>query len=142
MIVIMLAHITLATRDVRRTAMFYAQVFGWTSIPRPANVPASTFWLRIAPGLELHLNRVDDFQPPSHEGEYGRHMAVAYPGEDFASLKDRLRQQGAEIIAADRATPFERFFFRDPNGYVFEVIETRRAPEEAHHAPLASSTLD
>lgn len=28
-----------------------------------------------------------------------------------------------EVISAKRATPFERFFFREPNGYVFEVID-------------------
>jgi hypothetical protein len=33
-----------------------------------------------------------------------------------------LQAQGAALFAPIRETPFARFFFRDPNGYVFEVI--------------------
>ena len=68
-------------------------------------------------------------RPSPFEREYGRHIALSIPRADFAALKERLRQHGAEVIAADRPTPFERFFFRDPNGYVFEVIDLDRAPE-------------
>ena len=46
----------------------------------------------------------------------------------FESLKQRLVQRGAELIAPLRTAPFERFFFRDPvNGYVFEVIDDVRS---------------
>ena len=39
-----------------------------------------------------------------------------------------LVAEGAEIVAPLRATPFERFFFREPvNGYVFEVVDAARA---------------
>jgi catechol 2,3-dioxygenase-like lactoylglutathione lyase family enzyme len=40
----------------------------------------------------------------------------------FPALKQRLRDHGAELIEPRRETPFERFFFRDPNGSVFEVV--------------------
>jgi hypothetical protein len=34
---------------------------------------------------------------------------------------------GATVYPAERATPFERFFFREPiNGYVIEVIDSAR----------------
>jgi hypothetical protein len=36
---------------------------------------------------------------------------------------------GATLIEPERPTPFARFFFRDPNGYVFEVVEADHAPE-------------
>ena len=83
----------------------------------------------IAPGQELHLNEIPDFKVSPFEREYGRHIAVDFPGSGFAALKERLKQHGAEVIAADRPTPFERFFFRDPNGYVFEVLDAGRTPE-------------
>ncbi|MCP3693945.1 MAG: hypothetical protein GY917_17205, partial [Planctomycetaceae bacterium] len=35
----------------------------------------------------------------------------------------RLTENGADLIDPQRETPFERFFFRDPNGYIFEVID-------------------
>ena len=43
---------------------------------------------------------------------------------DFPELKQRLVAHGAELIPPIRETPFARFFFRDPNGYMFEVIDS------------------
>lgn len=117
-----IAHVTLPTRDVGRASAFFAAALGWQPIDRPANAPLPTAWLRIAPGQELHLVQVADFEPSPFERESGRHVAVSYPGEGFADLKARLRRLGAELLAPVRDTAFERFFFRDPDGYVFEVI--------------------
>jgi catechol 2,3-dioxygenase-like lactoylglutathione lyase family enzyme len=115
-------HCTLATRDVRRTSEFFAATLGWRPIERPNNIPFPAAWLEVAPGQELHLVEVPDFEPSPFEREYGRHVAVSYPRTGFAALKERLARHGAEVIAADRPTAFERFFFRDPNGYVFEMV--------------------
>jgi catechol 2,3-dioxygenase-like lactoylglutathione lyase family enzyme len=117
-----IAHITLATRDLAGTVRFFAEALGWRPIVRPNNIPYPAAWLAIAPGQELHLLELADFAPSPFEREYGRHIAVSHPPADFAALKERLRRHGAELIAADRPTPFERFFFRDPNGYVFEIV--------------------
>jgi catechol 2,3-dioxygenase-like lactoylglutathione lyase family enzyme len=133
-----LAHVTLAVRDVRAAARFFAAALGWRCLARPNNIPLPAAWLEIAPGQELHLVEVADFRPSPFEREYGRHIALAYPRTDFAALKCRLVEEGAELIAADRPTPFERFFFRDPNGYVFEVVAEERRSESA--ATLAPST--
>jgi len=124
-----IAHITLATRDLAGTTRFFAQTLSWRPILRPNNVPLPAAWLEIGPGQELHLVEVADFAPSPFEREYGRHIAVSHPLAGFAELQDRLRRHGAEVIAADRPTPFERFFFRDPNGYVFEVVAAERQPE-------------
>ncbi len=123
------AHLTLATRDLAGTVRFFAEALGWRRIVRPNNVPLPAAWLEIAPGQELHLVEVSDFAPSPFEQEYGRHVALTHPKADFAALKERLRRHGAELIAADRPTPFERFFFRDPNGYVFEVVPAERPTE-------------
>jgi catechol 2,3-dioxygenase-like lactoylglutathione lyase family enzyme len=125
-----LAHITLATRDAKRSAAFFHEVMGWTPIGRPTNNAAPTSWLRIAPGQELHVVEVADFEPSPFEREYGRHVAVSLPRSAFAGVKDRLIARGITPIEPERATPFARFFFRDPNGYVFEVIEEERVAEE------------
>ena len=62
------------------------------------------------------------------EHEFGRHFAMFHPLPDFEALKARLVAAGATIIAPIRATPFERFFFREPvNGYIFEMIDEARA---------------
>lgn len=124
-----LAHLTLATRDVAKTASFFEATMGWRPLHRPGNIGRPAAWLEIAPGQELHLVEVADFEPSPFEAEFGRHIAVTMPLADFPALKDRLRAHGAEVIEAVRATPFERFFFRAPDGYFFEVIDADRQPE-------------
>ena len=124
-----IAHLTLATRDVRRASAFFAAALGWHPVDRPANSPLPTAWLRVAPGQELHLVEVAGYTPSPFEGEFGRHVAVSHPAAGFTDLKRRLRQLGAELLAPQRETPFERFFFRDLDGNVFEVVpadSTRR----------------
>ena len=121
-----LLHCTLATPDVRRASAFFAATLGWRPIERPGNVPYPAAWLEIAPGQELHLIEVQDFAPSAFEKEYGRHVAVSFPKDGLGGLKERLVRHGAELIAADRPTAFERFFFRSPDGYVFEVVGVER----------------
>ncbi|HWB09413.1 MAG TPA: VOC family protein [Pirellulales bacterium] len=123
------AHLTLATRDVARSRDFFAATLGWRPIQRPNNIGQPAAWLEIAPGQELHLIEVADFQPSAFEKEYGRHLAIQFDEREFGGLKSRLTAQGAELIAPIRPTPFERFFFKDPNGYVFEVVAANRAAE-------------
>lgn len=123
------AHVTLATRDVRRTCEFFERALGWTRISRPGNIEVPAAWVEIAPGQEIHIIEIPDFAPSAFEREYGRHIAVTYPKDGFDELRQRLREHGAEIIPPIRATPFTRFFFREPNGYIFEVIEDSYTPE-------------
>ena len=123
-----LAHLTLPTREVERTASFLERTLGYTRDPLPDNIPCETVWLNIGQGQQVHVFHVEGFEVSPFELEFGRHVAVFYPRPQFESLKDRLRQEGAELIEPLRATPFERFFFREPvNGYFFEVIDQARA---------------
>jgi catechol 2,3-dioxygenase-like lactoylglutathione lyase family enzyme len=118
-----LAHITLATRDVPRTVEFFQEALGWQPVARPGNITRAVAWLAIAPGVELHLVEEPEFEPSRFEREFGRHIAITFACALFPRLKERLQSQGATLIEPLRETPFERFFFRDPNGYVFEVVE-------------------
>lgn len=118
-----LAHLTLPTRQVGKTASFFEQVLGYSRDPVPANVPDETVWLNIGRGQQIHIFYVEGFSVSPFEREFGRHVAVFYPREGFVALRERLVQHGAELIEPLRATPFARLFFREPvNGYVFEVI--------------------
>jgi catechol 2,3-dioxygenase-like lactoylglutathione lyase family enzyme len=118
-----LAHVTLAVRDVAQTSQFFETVLGWRPIHRPDNIAGTAGWLDLGEGHQIHLLQFPDFEPSAFEAEYGRHIAVFFPGAEFDQLKLRLAAEGAELISAKRPTPFERFFFREPNGYVFEVID-------------------
>ena len=120
----MLAHFTLATPDVERFAAFVERTLRYTRKPTPANSPVKVAWFDVGHGQEMHLLQVDDFAPSAFEGEFGRHVAVRFPSDEFAPLRQRLIAAGAAIVEPQRPTPFARFFFREPvNGYVFEVIE-------------------
>lgn len=122
------AHMTFPTREVEKTAAFFERTLGYPRDPLPANVPDETVWLNIGRGQQLHVFYVEGFEVSPFEREFGRHLAVFYPLAQFDALKDRLRRHGAELIDPIRATPFERFFFREPvNGYIFEVIDDARA---------------
>jgi catechol 2,3-dioxygenase-like lactoylglutathione lyase family enzyme len=123
-----LAHLTLPTRYVKKTASFFEQTLGYTRDPVPANVPDETVWLNIGQGQQMHVFYVEGFDVSPFEREFGRHVAVYYPRAEFEELKQRLLRNGAELIEPLRAAPFERFFFREPvNGYVFEVIDQARS---------------
>jgi catechol 2,3-dioxygenase-like lactoylglutathione lyase family enzyme len=128
-----LAHLTLPTRDVEKTASFLEGTLGYLRDPVPENIPCETVWLNIGCGQQMHVFYVEGFEVSPFEREFGRHVAVFYPRPLFEGLKQGLLQHGADLIEPLRATPFERFFFREPvNGYVFEVIGQDRS---GHLAP-------
>jgi hypothetical protein len=123
-----LAHLTLPSSEVEKTAAFLEKTLGYCRDPLPENVSSDTVWLNIGLGQQMHVLYVEGFEVSPFEREFGRHVAVFYPRPLFDGLKQRLRQHGAELIEPLRPTPFERFFFREPvNGYVFEVIDQDRS---------------
>ena len=119
-----LAHFTLATEDIHRTAAFLERTLGYSRKTLPANVGGDAIWFDIGHGQEMHVLHAAGFEISLFEAEYGRHVAMFHPRTDFPALKARLIGEGAVLIDPIRPTPFERFFFREPvNGYVFEVID-------------------
>jgi len=125
-----LAHLTLPTREVEKTATFFESTLGYGRLPVPGNSPVELVWLDIGRGQEMHVFFVERFEVSPFEDEFGRHVAVFFPLAEFAALKKRLADAGAVLFDPIRATSFQRFFFREPvNGYVFEVIDEARAKE-------------
>ncbi len=117
-----ITHFTLATRDVPGSVRFFRETLGWRPIERPTALPHRVAWLEMAPGFEMHLIELADFEPSPFEGEFGRHIAVTYPRNGLDALKERLHARGAEVMAPKGGGTVERFFFRDPNGYTIEVV--------------------
>jgi catechol 2,3-dioxygenase-like lactoylglutathione lyase family enzyme len=118
-----LAHLTLPTLDVERTARFFEQTLGYTRDSSPANSPVETVWLATGRGQQMHIVYLAGFEASPFEGEFGRHIAIFRQAEEMAALKERLLAAGAHLMQPLRASAHERFFFREPvNGYVFEVI--------------------
>lgn len=126
----MFAHLTLPTQHVEETTRFIEHVLGYRRKEVPENSPVDARWLDIGNGQELHVFFVDGYVVSPFEAEFGRHVALFHPREDFPALRERVREAGGEMVEALRATPFERLFFREPvNGYLFEVIEEARHRE-------------
>jgi catechol 2,3-dioxygenase-like lactoylglutathione lyase family enzyme len=118
-----LAHLTLPTQAVERTARFFEQMLAYTRDTAPANSPMETVWLATGGGQQMHIIYVEGFEVSPFEGEFGRHIAIFHPAGDIAALKERLQGAGTHLMQPMRPSGQERFFFRDPiNGYVFEVI--------------------
>ena len=123
----MLAHLTLPTQRVEETTRFIEQTLGYRRKPVPSNSPVEACWLDIGHGQELHVFFVEDFVVSPFEAEFGRHVALFHPLDDFPALRRRVTDAGGELVEPLRATPFERLFFREPvNGYLFEVIDSAR----------------
>ena len=123
----MFAHLTLPTQHVQTTAHFLQEVLGCREKPVPDNSPVEVRWLDLGRGQELHVLYVEGFVVSPFEAEFGRHLALFHPLDDFPALRQRVQNAGGELVAPIRATAFQRLFFRDPiNGYLFEVIEDAR----------------
>ena len=126
------AHLTLATRDVTRTADFFERALHWPRVQVPGNTPGhlNAAWIDMGAGQQIHILRIDGFEVSPFEDEFGRHFAVFHPLADFDALKARIIEHGGTLIDPIRPTPFERFFFKDPNGYMFEVIAAEQYVRE------------
>ena len=126
------AHVTLPTQHVERTCAFLVKTLRLEWLPTPQNSPVPVYWLDLGHGQELHVFHVPGFEVSPFETEFGRHIALLHPAAEFPALKERLVAEGAELVEPERATPFERFFFREPvNGYLFEIIDAARTRSNA-----------
>jgi len=123
----MFAHLTLPTQRVEETTRFLESTLGYRCKPVPANSPVDARWLDIGQGQELHVFFVEGFTVSPFEAEFGRHVALFHPLDDFPAVRQRITDAGGELVEPLRATPFERLFFREPiNGYLFELIDRER----------------
>ena len=76
---------------------------------------------------ELHVFFVEGFTLSPFEAEFGRHVALFHPLDDFPAVRRRILDAGGELVEPLRSTSFERLFFREPiNGYLFELIDRER----------------
>ncbi|UUO07295.1 VOC family protein [Blastopirellula sp. J2-11] len=118
-----LAHFTLATRDAETTASFFTQIFGWKRLNVPGNTDVLAIWLDIGQDQQMHVLQIEGFEVSPFEKEFGRHFAFFFPAAELPEIRDRLTAAGVMVIPPIRETPFERFFFQDPTGYMWEVID-------------------
>ena len=99
-----LAHLTLPSREVEKTAAFLEQTLGYRRDDVPDNIPCETVWLNVGHGQQLHVFYVDGFEVSPFEHEFGRHVAVFHPLADFArsNSRSRSRRRAHRAAAARR----------------------------------------
>lgn len=132
----MFAHLTLPTQHVEETTRFLEHTLGYRRKRVPDNSPIEARWLDIGHGQELHVFYVEGFELSPFESEFGRHVALFHPVDDFPAVRQRIVAAGGELVEPLRATHFQRLFFREPvNGYLFELIDRDR-----HREILAEAT--
>jgi catechol 2,3-dioxygenase-like lactoylglutathione lyase family enzyme len=96
--VMSLAHLTLPTQEVEKTAAFFERTLGYTRLPVPKNSPVELVWLDLGRGQEMHVFFVEGFRVSPFEDEFGRHVAVFFPLSEFTALKARLGAAGAVLF--------------------------------------------
>ena len=137
----MFAHVTLPTQQVEATTRFLETTLGYQRKPVPANSPVDARWIDIGQGQELHVFFVEGFVVSPFEAEFGRHVALFHPLDDFSALRQRITEAGGELVEPLRPTPFERLFFREPiNGYLFELIDDERHRQLLAEEPVTRRT--
>ena len=123
------AHLTIATEDVQATSLFFQNVMKWNPLRMPRNIDIEAVWLEICEGQQLHILGIKDSNRPGDK-EFGRHYAFFHPSDDFDAVIKRVTRHGGELVEPIRETPFRRIFFRDLNGYLFELIDQQGYQEE------------
>jgi len=83
-----LAHLTLPTRDVDKTARFFEKTLGYARSPVPWNSPVKTVWLDIGGGQEMHVFYVEGFEVSPFERFFFREPVNGYVFEVIDQNRD------------------------------------------------------
>ena len=108
----------------RRASRAPSAIGGSPYLPIHRSTPAGS---TSGTARELHVFFVEGFTLSPFEAEFGRHVALFHPLDDFPAVRRRILDAGGELVEPLRSTSFERLFFREPiNGYLFELIDRER----------------
>ena len=134
-----LGHVDLVCRDVQRSLVFYAAVFGGLGLQSPHEERGergeTIFYLRFPqPGSgSIGLRQALKEQPFELYGPGFHHLAIAVERKvDVDLAYEAAVEAGAEILYAPRLWPvyhpdYYATFFLDPDGFRLEVAASRDA---------------
>ncbi len=113
-----LDHVNIRTRDVQRSAEFYAELLGLEIGPTPSIIPADQVrWLYDHGGRPIiHLRAFDCDPGPTGPID---HVALNCTGK--AELVERLKARGADFSVSDVMSGMTQIFIRDPHGVLLEL---------------------
>jgi len=124
-----LEHVTIRCAQLKRTRDFYVELMGLTEGDRPA-FPFRGYWLYLGGIPVVHLVEAsdsagawgrDNFIPKAEEGT-GSFDHVAFRGDDFGAMRERLKTAG--VTFKERVVPggrLSQLFVPDPEGVLVEI---------------------
>jgi catechol 2,3-dioxygenase-like lactoylglutathione lyase family enzyme len=124
-----LEHITIRCAQLQRTRDFYVDFLGLSEGERPA-FPFRGYWLYLGGIPVVHLVEASDSAGawgreiiiPKAENGTGSFDHVAFRGDDFAAMRERLRKAG--MTFRERVVPggaLSQLFVPDPEGVLVEI---------------------
>ena len=121
-------HCSLVVQNLDRAAAFYREVLGLTEIAIPATFkPAglNVRWFRLG-SQQIHILLGTENQPSSQQ-----HMALQV--DDAQAARLWMKEKGIDIEEAILIPNADRFFIRDPDSNLIEIIEWK---EEYPNIPV------
>ena len=124
-----LEHVTIRCAQLQRTRDFYVDLMGLTDGERP-NFPFRGHWLYLGGIPVVHLVEATDTAGawgrdiviPNPEEGTGSFDHVAFKGDDFEVMRDRVKAAGMtfqERVVPGR--PLKQLFVLDPEGVLVEI---------------------
>jgi catechol 2,3-dioxygenase-like lactoylglutathione lyase family enzyme len=124
-----LEHITIRCAQLKRTRDFYIDLMGLSEGERP-DFPFRGHWLYLGGIPVVHLVEASDSAGawtgniviPRAEDGTGSFDHVAFRGDDFQAMRDRLQKAG--IVFKERVVPggqLSQLFVPDPEGVLVEI---------------------
>jgi catechol 2,3-dioxygenase-like lactoylglutathione lyase family enzyme len=124
-----LEHVTIRCAQLGRTRDFYVELMGLAEGPRP-DFPFRGHWLYLGAVPVVHLVEAADnggawglpIVIPSADDSTGAFDHVAFRGDDFVTMKNRLMAAGTTF--KERVVPggrLSQLFVPDPEGVLVEI---------------------
>jgi len=111
-------HCSVVVQNLERAAAFYRDVLGLTEIEIPSTFKPAGLkvrWFRLGP-QQIHLLQGTENQPDSQH-----HMALQV--DDAQAARSWMKQKGFDIEETILIPGADRFFVRDLDGNLIEIIE-------------------
>ena len=127
-------HCSLVVQSLERAAAFYRDVLGLTEIEIPSTFKQAGLkvrWFRLG-SQQIHILLGTENQPHSQH-----HIALQVDDAQAAQLW--MKEKGIDIEETILIPGADRFFVRDPDGNLIEIIEWQEAysdiPVSSDHYP-------
>ena len=123
-------HCSLVVQSLEHAAAFYRDVLGLTEIEIPSTFKPAGLkvrWFRLG-AQQIHILLGTENQPNSQQ-----HMALQV--DDAQAARSWMKEKGFDIQETVLIPGADRFFVRDPDRNLIEIIEWQ---EEYPNIPIAS----